>query len=244
MHASVWLGVGSDHAARAKPDGRAAQLPSFGCTLHAEGSMWRAGPATQLLTSQSAVLESMLHCITHAWPCILVGGAATGALQPAQEALHLLGHRLGAQHSGEQAVRAPVRSLRQHPVVYMVLMCLSASDGDGSECAQRAQAEGCCMPAGKTTLVRQAAQLCGEPLVEVALHSGTDASDLLGGFEQHSPAATGQVVTTPAVSRVWTLHAWADVKQCSVWHLAWAWLCSACVVPSLPCVDVSDVLCW
>ena len=48
--------------------------------------MGRAGPTTQLLTSQSAVLESMLHCITHAWPYILVGGAATGALQPLEQA--------------------------------------------------------------------------------------------------------------------------------------------------------------
>ena len=47
--------------------------------------------------------------------------------------------------------------------------------------------------AGKTTLVRQAATLCGRALVEVALHNGTDASDLLGGFEQHSSETTGQV---------------------------------------------------
>ena len=89
------------------------------------------------------------------------------------------------------------------------------------------------MPAGKTTLVRQVAQLCGQPLVEVALHSGTDASDLLGGFEQHSPAATGQVATAPAVTSVRTLLAWAYGQQWSVWHLAWAWLCAACVVLSV-----------
>ena len=38
--------------------------------------------------------------------------------------------------------------------------------------------------AGKTTLVRQVAQLCGRKLVEVALTGGTDTSDLLGSFEQ------------------------------------------------------------
>lgn len=38
--------------------------------------------------------------------------------------------------------------------------------------------------AGKTALVRTLALLCGEPLVELSLNSGTDTSDLLGGFEQ------------------------------------------------------------
>jgi len=37
---------------------------------------------------------------------------------------------------------------------------------------------------GKTALVRTLALLCGEPLVELSLNSGTDTSDLLGGFEQ------------------------------------------------------------
>ena len=40
------------------------------------------------------------------------------------------------------------------------------------------------MGAGKTTLARQTAQLCGRCLVEIALTGGTDTSDLLGSFEQ------------------------------------------------------------
>ena len=60
-----------------------------------------------------------------------------------------------------------------------------------------------CLRAGKTTLVRQAAMLCGQRLVEVALHSGTDASDLLGGFEQHSSEDTGQVPRPGHASTCW-----------------------------------------
>ncbi|GMH33343.1 hypothetical protein BSKO_01177 [Bryopsis sp. KO-2023] len=37
---------------------------------------------------------------------------------------------------------------------------------------------------GKNSIVRVLAQLCGRPLVEIALTQGTDTSDLLGGFEQ------------------------------------------------------------
>jgi midasin len=37
---------------------------------------------------------------------------------------------------------------------------------------------------GKTSAVRTLATLCGRPLVEMSLTSGTDTSDLLGGFEQ------------------------------------------------------------
>lgn len=40
---------------------------------------------------------------------------------------------------------------------------------------------------GKTSLVRSLALLCNQPLVEVALTSGSDTSDLLGGFEQVEP---------------------------------------------------------
>jgi len=39
---------------------------------------------------------------------------------------------------------------------------------------------------GKTSLARVAAELAGQDLVEVALTSSTDTSDLLGGFEQVS----------------------------------------------------------
>ena len=42
-------------------------------------------------------------------------------------------------------------------------------------------------------MARQAAQLCGQPLKELTLHSGTDASDLLGGFEQCTAPLSGQV---------------------------------------------------
>lgn len=37
---------------------------------------------------------------------------------------------------------------------------------------------------GKTAVVRTLAAICGSPLVELSLTSGTDTSDLLGGFEQ------------------------------------------------------------
>ena len=43
---------------------------------------------------------------------------------------------------------------------------------------------------GKTTALRCVAQMCGEDLVELPLNSGTDASDLLGGFEQCDPDRT------------------------------------------------------
>jgi midasin len=42
--------------------------------------------------------------------------------------------------------------------------------------------------AGKTAAVRTLAALCGQPLLELSLTSGTDTSDLLGGFEQVEPA--------------------------------------------------------
>ena len=41
---------------------------------------------------------------------------------------------------------------------------------------------------GKTALVRSLAALAGQPLLELSLTSGTDTSDLLGGFEQVEPA--------------------------------------------------------
>ena len=37
---------------------------------------------------------------------------------------------------------------------------------------------------GKTAVIRTIAQLCGKDLLELPLNSGTDTSDLLGGFEQ------------------------------------------------------------
>ena len=46
---------------------------------------------------------------------------------------------------------------------------------------------------GKTAAVRSLAQLCGQPLLELSLTSGTDTSDLLGGFEQVEPARKVQV---------------------------------------------------
>lgn len=41
---------------------------------------------------------------------------------------------------------------------------------------------------GKTAAVRSLAALAGQPLLELSLTSGTDTSDLLGGFEQVEPA--------------------------------------------------------
>lgn len=41
---------------------------------------------------------------------------------------------------------------------------------------------------GKTALARQLASLCGRDLAELSLTSGTDTSDLLGGFEQLEPS--------------------------------------------------------
>jgi midasin len=46
---------------------------------------------------------------------------------------------------------------------------------------------------GKTGAVRTLAALCGQPLLELSLTSGTDTSDLLGGFEQVEPARRVQV---------------------------------------------------
>ena len=57
--------------------------------------------------------------------------------------------------------------------------------------------------AGKTSLVRLAAALAGQPLVELALSGGTDTADLLGGFEQLEPLRRVQV---PAP----TAHKWAQ----------------------------------
>ena len=48
--------------------------------------------------------------------------------------------------------------------------------------------------AGKTSLVRLAAALAGQPLVELALSAGTDTADLLGGFEQLEPLRRVQVL--------------------------------------------------
>ena len=53
---------------------------------------------------------------------------------------------------------------------------------------------------GKTSLVRLVAQLAGKPLSEVVLTSGTDTSDLLGGFEQLEPSRKLQV------GLLWELH--------------------------------------
>ena len=82
--------------------------------------MWHAGPATQLLTSQSAVLESMLHCITHAWPCILVGAAATGALQSQF-------HEFAALYTldGATIQRVGIHDLTLHPMRQCLRVCHS-----------------------------------------------------------------------------------------------------------------------
>lgn len=47
--------------------------------------------------------------------------------------------------------------------------------------------------AGKTAAVRTLSALCGQPLLELSLTSGTDTSDLLGGFEQVEAARKVQV---------------------------------------------------
>ncbi len=46
---------------------------------------------------------------------------------------------------------------------------------------------------GKTAAMRALAQLSGRPLLELPLTSGTDTSDLLGGFEQMEPERKIQV---------------------------------------------------
>lgn len=46
---------------------------------------------------------------------------------------------------------------------------------------------------GKTAVARTLAQLCGRGLVELPLTSGTDTSDLVGGFEQMEPERKVQV---------------------------------------------------
>ena len=45
------------------------------------------GAATRLLTSQTPLLESMLHCMGQSWPCILVGPPASGVLTLAARAM-------------------------------------------------------------------------------------------------------------------------------------------------------------
>lgn len=50
--------------------------------------------------------------------------------------------------------------------------------------------------AGKTAAVRALAALAGRQLVELSLTSGTDTSDLLGGFEQVSAGAWVSSCTT------------------------------------------------
>ncbi len=49
--------------------------------------------------------------------------------------------------------------------------------------------------AGKTSLAQTVAALAGQELVEVALTSSTDTSDLLGGFEQLEPHRQLQVTS-------------------------------------------------
>ena len=51
---------------------------------------------------------------------------------------------------------------------------------------------------GKTAAVRTLALLCGQPLLELSLTSGTDTSDLLGGFEQVEPARKVQELAREA----------------------------------------------
>ena len=54
--------------------------------------------------------------------------------------------------------------------------------------------------AGKTSIVRCLAALCGQLLVEVALTAGTDTSDILGGFEQLEPRRRIQARPAPMPS--------------------------------------------
>lgn len=58
------------------------------------------------------------------------------------------------------------------------------------------------MCAGKTSLARLLAGLAGEQLVEVALTSSTDTSDLLGGFEQLEPRRQLQVSAAFPLSEI------------------------------------------
>ncbi|KAK9809153.1 hypothetical protein WJX72_010301 [[Myrmecia] bisecta] len=62
---------------------------------------------------------------------------------------------------------------------------------------------------GKTSSVRLLARLCGRQLVEMALTSGTDTSDLLGGFEQLEPQRRIQ----EAADAVQALDAQGDKQQ-------------------------------
>ena len=57
--------------------------------------------------------------------------------------------------------------------------------------------------AGKTSLVRAAAALAGQPLVELALSAGTDTADLLGGFEQLEPLRRVQVARARLAKCEW-----------------------------------------
>lgn len=46
---------------------------------------------------------------------------------------------------------------------------------------------------GKTAIIRNLSLMCGCNLIELPLTSGTDTSDLLGGFEQVEPQRKIQV---------------------------------------------------
>lgn len=63
--------------------------------------------------------------------------------------------------------------------------------------------------AGKTSLAQAVAGLAGQELVEVALTSSTDTSDLLGGFEQLEPRRQLQVTSLHSLS---VFHSTADVQ--------------------------------
>ena len=54
----------------------------------------RSGHCLQLLPSQQAMLESVLHSIRRGWMCILVGGAGAGKTSLARTAAQLAGRKL------------------------------------------------------------------------------------------------------------------------------------------------------
>ena len=119
------------------------------------------------------------------------GGAAVG--QPRQHPeLHVSPNALqvgwarlaragaaGAALEGASSSDALASQLALLPGALPVLESLAECAGRGWMCLLVGPAAG-----GKTAAVRGLAALAGQPLLELSLTSGTDTSDLLGGFEQ------------------------------------------------------------
>eukprot|EP00887_Chlorella_sp_A99_P000601 scaffold17.g601.t1 len=101
------------------------------------------------------------------------------ALHVSPQVVQLGWARLERQRSSKQAGSAAPEQLALLPSRLPVLESMAECMARGWMCLLVGPSG-----AGKTAAVRALATLCGQPLVELSLTSGTDTSDLLGGFEQ------------------------------------------------------------